>query len=274
MKVNFKTNKKLLAFIGIIFGFFILTNIKYVYAGTGTAGTPCDDNNGSCGGPWDDVDCAAGFSCQHYSTPPRDLPPGRCLRDSGCTVTCGDDGTKYKCDVRGGCDMGEQCLPVFTGVFGCDDPLPCECGDTSPECTAGGNCRVKGDVCADETGFIEGCCVGEGPCADWDGDGISNCGPPNETTTESASAYAGPIVNLESLLSNAYRFAYPIAIAIFGIPTILLSGYKIMTSQGDPAKIKEGKEGLTAAIAGIMFIIAALSILAFILRNFLGQTTI
>ena len=265
---------KILATTSFLLGLFFAPNIRYAYAGTGTSGDPCDDNDRSCGGPWNDVDCAEGFSCQHYSVPPPDQPPGRCLADSGCTIGCGDGGTEYECGARGGCDPGKQCVPVFSGVYGCDDPLPCECGDTSPQCTSGADCLTKGGTCKDASGFIMGCCAGEGPCADWDGDGISQCGGPNETLTGAASAYDGPIVDLESLLSNAYRFAYPIAIAFFGVPAVIISGYKIMTSQGDPAKIKDGREGLTAAVFGMIFLLGALSILAFILRNFLGQSTL
>lgn len=51
---------------------------------------------------------------------------------------------------------------------------------------------------------------------------------------------------------------------------ILISGYKIMTSQGDPDKVKNAREQLTAAIVGFIFIIFSLVILELITRDILG----
>ncbi|MBI3069777.1 MAG: hypothetical protein HYY87_00535, partial [Candidatus Levybacteria bacterium] len=42
---------------------------------------------------------------------------------------------------------------------------------------------------------------------------------------------------------------------------IILSGYKLMFSQGNPEKAQEAKETLTAAIVGLLFIIFSLAIL-------------
>lgn len=45
---------------------------------------------------------------------------------------------------------------------------------------------------------------------------------------------------------------------------IILTGYRLMVSQGDPEKVKEAKESLTSAVVGLLFIIASLVILQFI----------
>lgn len=45
---------------------------------------------------------------------------------------------------------------------------------------------------------------------------------------------------------------------------IIATGYRLMASQGDPEKVKEAREGLTAAIVGLLFIIFSLVILQFI----------
>jgi hypothetical protein len=42
---------------------------------------------------------------------------------------------------------------------------------------------------------------------------------------------------------------------------IIASGYRLMTSQGDPEKVKGAREQLTAAIVGLLFIIFSLVIL-------------
>ena len=48
-----------------------------------------------------------------------------------------------------------------------------------------------------------------------------------------------------------------------GIALILIitSGYQIMTSQGDPEKIKAGRERFISAVVGLLFLIFSLVIL-------------
>jgi hypothetical protein len=91
-------------------------------------------------------------------------------------------------------------------------------------------------------------------------------------STPTPPTYTGPIVDFERFLRAGYTLLLPIAIGIFGIPLIAINGYKIMTSQGDPAAVKDGKEGLTSAIIGIIFVLLAMSILRIILGSFLNVT--
>jgi hypothetical protein len=51
---------------------------------------------------------------------------------------------------------------------------------------------------------------------------------------------------------------------------IIFNGYKLMASQGDPERIKDAREGIIAAIAGILLIIFSLSILQFITVDIIG----
>lgn len=50
---------------------------------------------------------------------------------------------------------------------------------------------------------------------------------------------------------------------------IIISGYALMTSQGNPEKVQGAREQLTAAIVGLLFIIFSLVILQFIGVNIL-----
>ncbi len=45
---------------------------------------------------------------------------------------------------------------------------------------------------------------------------------------------------------------------------IIMNGYKLMISQGDPEKVKEARESITSAIAGLLLIIFSIVILQFI----------
>ncbi len=51
---------------------------------------------------------------------------------------------------------------------------------------------------------------------------------------------------------------------------IIIAGYKLMTSQGDPEKVKNARDQLTAAIVGLLFIIFSLALLELITRDILG----
>lgn len=51
---------------------------------------------------------------------------------------------------------------------------------------------------------------------------------------------------------------------------IIITGYRLMTSQGDPEKIKAAREQLTSAIVGLLFIIFSISILSFLGVDVLG----
>lgn len=74
--------------------------------------------------------------------------------------------------------------------------------------------------------------------------------------------------NINCFLEFLYKLLLPLAIGVLGIPLVIINGYKIMTSQGDPAKTKEGKEGLTAAVIGIIFLASSLVILNIILNSY------
>lgn len=73
--------------------------------------------------------------------------------------------------------------------------------------------------------------------------------------------------------SNFTRWVLGFILSISGgivFLIVLITGYRLMTSQGDPEKVKNAKDQLTAAIIGLMFIIFSLAILELITRDILG----
>lgn len=83
------------------------------------------------------------------------------------------------------------------------------------------------------------------------------------------STYSGPMLSFQSLLRTLHGILLPVGIGLIAIPLIIINGYKIMTSQGDPAKVNSGKEGLTSAIIGALFILLSLWIMRVVIGNFL-----
>ncbi|MFZ5424399.1 MAG: hypothetical protein ACOZAO_01240 [Patescibacteria group bacterium] len=72
--------------------------------------------------------------------------------------------------------------------------------------------------------------------------------------------------DLGDLIRSVYDVARPLAI-IFGFIMILVAGYKITTSQGDPMKVKVAKEDMSSAILGLIFVLIAVGFLRMILNN-------
>lgn len=73
-----------------------------------------------------------------------------------------------------------------------------------------------------------------------------------------------PLGLLKTILSLLLSLAGGIALVL-----IIVSGYRIMASGGDAEKLKAARETLTAAIAGLIFIIFSLVVLQFITVNIL-----
>lgn len=74
----------------------------------------------------------------------------------------------------------------------------------------------------------------------------------------------GPIqTNVAGLVKNVFS----ILLGLSGGTAILLiiaAGYQMITSQGNPEKVKEARERLTAAVVGLLFIIFSVAILQII----------
>jgi hypothetical protein len=73
---------------------------------------------------------------------------------------------------------------------------------------------------------------------------------------------------LSSLLTTVFSIALSIA-GVIALMLIIISGYRLMLSQGNPEQVKNARDQLTAAILGLLFIIFSLVILQVISANLL-----
>jgi len=76
--------------------------------------------------------------------------------------------------------------------------------------------------------------------------------------------------SLSTLIGDIYNILFPIAI-VYGVFEIIVAGYKIMQSQGEPRTLDDAKQHLTDSLIGIVFVILAVVILRAIIKTFLGQ---
>ena len=75
------------------------------------------------------------------------------------------------------------------------------------------------------------------------------------------------ITGIEGLIQTVMDIAIPLA----GLATVILliiAGYKMITSQGNPDKLKEAKDMITNAIIGLVFILLSIAILYLISNVF------
>lgn len=77
----------------------------------------------------------------------------------------------------------------------------------------------------------------------------------------------------EGVTRTIYRIMYPLALA-FGAGYIVKAGYTLATSQNNPNLIQQGKDDLTAAITGMLFIMLSMTTLRIIINLLLGPATI
>jgi heme/copper-type cytochrome/quinol oxidase subunit 2 len=78
----------------------------------------------------------------------------------------------------------------------------------------------------------------------------------------------GSISNENELVDQIVKIAVPLAV-ICVVVLVVYAGYMLMSSQGNPDKLKEGKEILTNAIIGFLVVLLSVAILLLI-SNSLG----
>ena len=193
------------------------------------------------GGPWNNPceNCSGGSSCWVY--------------DSDPDPTCGYPGLS--------CCPGHLYPDLPEG--GCFEGLPY--ASNMQQCYCYPNCIHN------ECGEAAGCKSGE-LCEYDSGSNFWFCRPSLECSGEPPTGpiYNGPIIDsLEKILNPAVRVLYYGGLFV-GIFFIILSGYKLMTSEGDPQRTKEAQEQLTSAIIGIIFILLSTTIIRIIMSKIIG----
>lgn len=132
---------------------------------------------------------------------------------------------------------GGQCASDAKGNY---EPTPGDC------------CTIPGG------GIIDKCTANEFGRIDPNDNTQCKCVKANEELSELFTIINGILI--------------PITI-IIGLFIIISSGYKILTSQGDPQELQTGKENLTSAIIGLIFVLMAVSILRVIIKTLITGDT-
>lgn len=194
--------------------------------------------------------------------------------------TCGSHATdgKTKCCIKAtvvkDCSSSSTCCKCATGSFLQNISLTSSnwvCTSASgnvapqylPACTSGLACSLTGEGCT--TGNPDGGIIG--------GPGWTN--PPDVCKPDASNAYVcnTAIGNIQTSAAGFVNSIMSLILSIVGgiaVILIIVSGYRMMISQGNPENIKNAKDQLTAAIIGLLFVIFALVFLSVIGVNILG----
>jgi hypothetical protein len=257
------------------------------------AGVICDDN-GTAGNCWvvnasrsydqcipspdecNSPDCGSGYACR-YAYDYNRCPSGnhRCwicvldaqgLCEPAEETTCVTEETKTyrKCvDKVGPNACGTGWKPWDSSS--CGSSLKTCCQKESVLCGPPGIC-IKGSLCPKDYEWLSAC--------EKDSNGnkrvcckkkaVDEPDPPKD------AAYRGPLIDsLDKILGPIVKILYYGGLMI-GIFYIILSGYRLMVSQGNPQQTQDAQEQLTAAILGIIFILLSVTILRVILGKVIG----
>lgn len=241
-------------------------------------GPTCAENGYNCL-PWGDSGCdvynSLTFSCTWYN-------------EACCTRL----NTNYSC--LGECNYPGQMREFPDDVDFNDESTYCSDGweylkqpgfDKLCAQTDGDGNIIGGSACCKRTADCPGMCSATCPPPGHpEFDGISleytcNIGlccvdnsvePPEKPEPYKGPVYNGPIIeSLEEILNPVVRILYYGGLFV-GIFFIILSGYKLMTSEGDPQRTKEAQEQLTSAIIGIIFILLSTTIIRIIISEIIG----
>lgn len=130
------------------------------------------------------------------------------------------------------------------------------------------NISYADPTCTGIPATSDSCCISDA------GDMYSSCedGKVAVKTGSDSCVCKDANTELTELFSILNGIMIPITI-IAGLFIIILSGYKILTSQGNPQELQTGKENLTSAIIGLIFVLMAVSILRVIIKALITGDT-
>lgn len=94
----------------------------------------------------------------------------------------------------------------------------------------------------------------------------SNGGSTSAVCLEQQNGGSNPLTGQNGLFFGVSRIVAIIA-GIASVIIIVIAGFRFTTSGGDPAKVKEAKSALVAALIGLVIIVLAASIISLVLSR-------
>jgi len=196
-----------------------------------------------------------------------------CKKSLGCSnkidsLKCSDPGFVCCADGHDCLSSGGACTRSFCDSSNLLFPIknldPCWFRDNITRC-----CYGPYETCASQGGISDSICINGIFVSSSD---VKHCCIKNRVPSVKPKdiVYRGPVIeSLEGILGPVTRILYYGGLAL-GIFFIILSGYRLMTSEGDPQRVKGAQEQLTSAIIGIVFILLSVTIIRVIIDEIIN----
>jgi hypothetical protein len=202
---------------------------------------------------------------------------GKCGVSGGCGVCEKCLGTPYTCQLdQTGCESDPACYNYLhppgnyicngQGVDNCSQTNSCPADSCKSTC---GSCGCSsGKYCGIYVTQIGATSVWE--CVDGSQPGglcFNGGGGGGGISPGYDFNYGGLYFNnLEAVITPIAKILFYAALVI-GALFIIYSGYILMTSEGNPQKVQQGQEQLTASVLGIIFVLLSAAILRVIINS-------
>ncbi len=237
---------------------------------TGTPGAPCIVGQSSgCSGTLSCVCPSGGFNC-NIGSPGQCIPHAEvcgpnpamgCVGNADCARTCGVSSAECRggsCWDDGPAETGSIAPCVGAGMS-CTTAALCNNGTTVCGYNNGLRCETAGTICC-----VQSACTTPPPVETGQRFAYVECAN-NGIKTGLGCIPTDPAAFIRQILTIGIGLGGGIAFLL-----ILLGGFKVIMSQGNPEAMSEGRDLITSAIAGLMLIIFSVFILRFIGVNILG----
>jgi len=238
------------------FTFFVVFGVMYVLLPHYSFAAKCDAYTAEPVGTCEVCD-QPGYRCARKGSVYSCVLDESCGEETTCTPKGGYCGLSRDCCVGYICESSicKSCHVAGTSCSSnseCCDPAICSNGTCKID-LFGTECSTYGEPCDSET-----------PCCSTLTCNINTCGPALDDT------YKGPrITSWQNLITPVAKALYYGALFL-GFCYIVISGYMLMTSEGDPKRTQDAQGQLTAAIIGIIFILLSAAILRVIINSLIG----
>lgn len=245
---------------------FLTTHASYADPGTCTA-TKQDAGRGGFIAVVSQNNCSTGYEPKAQII----NNSATCSCQTSASTSCSQNGAS--CKLNGECQTGSACsnfvcvgyTPGVTAFGQCQEQSQA-CGKLNAVCSTNADCQ-SGATCSTYTcwsldGGRKMCEPGQQPAANPPANPAPMPNPCDNNGDYSSCDTA--LGSIAATPANFIRSAYTSILSMSGgiaVILIILSGYSMMTSQGNPEKVKAAQERLTAAIVGLLFIIFSFVIL-------------
>lgn len=180
--------------------------------------------------------------------------------NGGCKNNCTDG---YTTDCEADTSGYAACLGPYTETTCVENPYPQQSGECPDLCVNVGACLQVVPGYAGKCGAGRECCKASLPGGNPEKGGSKGLTPSLETCGLRTAIGCVPVEDPNDFAKFVLRWGVGVGGGVAFL-LIVVAGFQIMTSTGNPEKLKAGQDKLTSAVMGLILLIASVVILRII----------